>query len=93
MDDAIGWCGFCSSIRDSNDNCLISPWCGYTVQVNTTLMKSVKVGSLLRLEAFVRKKEGQRKHWIEVKLWDPVTGEVFGKGDGLFLLSKEETKS
>jgi hypothetical protein len=53
-------------------------------------MKSVRVGSLLRLEAFVRKKEGTRKHWVEARLWDPLTGEVHCKGDGLFLSAKED---
>jgi hypothetical protein len=92
MDDAIGWCGFCSSKRSLIDAArfLISPWNGYTVQVNTALSKSVTVGSLLKLEAKVLKKEGQRKHWIEAKLIDPFTGEVYSRGEGLFLLNKEE---
>ena len=68
----------------------MAPWRGFTAQVNCTLMKSVRVGSLLRLEAFVRKKEGTRKHWVEARLWDPLTGEVHCKGDGLFLSAKED---
>jgi hypothetical protein len=92
MDDAIGWCGFSSSKRDPSNTkqFIISPWNGYTVQVNTALSKSVAVGSLLKLEAKMIKKEGQRKHWIEAKLVDPITGELYSKGEGLFLLNNEE---
>lgn len=83
MDDVIGWMGFCVSGK-------VKPWSGYTVQINTALCKAVKVGSIMRLEAWVTKKEGSRKHWINAKLWDPDTGVIHCKAEGLFLLSPEE---
>eukprot|EP01039_Chlorochromonas_danica_P008318 gene8318-9170_t len=86
MDDAIGWLGFCVSGK-------VVPWSGYTVQVNTSLKKSVKVGSMLRLESWVNKKEGQRKYWIHSRLSDPVTHEVYCEGNGLFLLKPEHLSS
>lgn len=83
MDDIIGWLGFCTSGE-------VRPWSGYTVQVNTALRKPVKVGSVLRLEAWVDRKEGNRKYWIKSKLIDHDSGEVHCEGDGLFLASKEQ---
>ena len=86
MDDAIGWLGFCVS-----GTC--KPWSGYTVQVNTSLKKSVKVGSVLKLESWVDHKENHRKYWIKSRLTDPVTGVVHCEAIGLFLLSKEESET
>lgn len=84
MDDAIGWMGFCVS-----GEC--KPWSGYTVQVNTSLKKSVPVNSVLRLEAWVRKREGKRKFWINARLSDPDDVScVYCEGEGLFLLSPEQ---
>ncbi len=84
MDDAIGWMGFCVS-----GSC--RPWSGYTVQVNTSLKKSVAVGSVLRLEAWVKKREGARKFWISTRLSDPSDENcVYCEGEGLFLLSPEQ---
>jgi len=83
MDDVIGWLGFCVSGT-------VKPWSGYTVQVNTSLMKSVKVGQVLKLEAWVQRKEGTRKYWIEAQLINPETGDIHCKGSGLFLLASEE---
>lgn len=92
MDDVMGWCGFCSSVKrkERGGDFAIVPWNGYTVQVNTALRKSVRIGSILRLEASVTRKEGARKHWIAARLFDPETLEVFCEGEGLFLLNKEE---
>ena len=36
MDDVIGWCGFCAE-----GTC--KPWCGFTVQVDTSLKAPIKV--------------------------------------------------
>jgi acyl-coenzyme A thioesterase PaaI-like protein len=83
MDDVIGWLGFCTTGE-------VLPWSGYTVQVNTSLRKAVKVGSVLKLEAWVDRKEGERKYWILAKLSDGVTGEVYCDGSGLFLQSKDK---
>jgi hypothetical protein len=79
MDDAIGWMGFCVSGE-------ARPWGGFTVQVNTSLKKAVRVGSTLRLEAWVDRKEGSRKYWIKARLSDPLTGDLHCDGDGLFLM-------
>lgn len=86
MDDVIGWLGFCVS------GCVM-PWSGYTVQVNTSLKKSVKVGSVLRLESWVSHQEGPRKYWIHARLSDPDSKDVHCEGNGLFLLNPEHAKS
>jgi hypothetical protein len=83
MDDALGWMGFCSG-----DD--IKIWSGYTVQVNTALRKSVEIGSILRLDAWIDRIEGERKVWVKSALTDPITGEVHCEGDGLFLKNKEQ---
>jgi hypothetical protein len=83
MDDAIGWMGFCFTGE-------VRPWCGYTVQVNTALKKAVKIGSTLKLESWVTRREGTRKVWISSRLVDPESGDVHCEGEGLFLLSPEE---
>lgn len=83
MDDAIGWMGFCFTGE-------VQPWCGYTVQVNTALKKAVKIGSTLKLESWVTRREGKRKVWISSRLVDPESGDVHCEGEGLFLLSPEE---
>lgn len=81
MDDAIGWMGFCVS-----GEC--KPWSGYTVQVNTALKKSVKVDSVVKIEAWVNKREGARKFWINARVSDPEDEScVYCEGEGLFLLS------
>ena len=79
MDDAIGWMGFCSSGH-------VKPWSGFTVQVNTSLRKSVPVDSMLRIEASVDRREGSRKIWIKSRLVDANCTTVFCEGHGLFLL-------
>lgn len=79
MDDAVGWMGFCCTG-------IVKPWAGYTVQVNTSLKKSVKVGSVLKLIAWVDRLEGSRKVWIGCKLVDPEDESVIHcEGTGLFL--------
>lgn len=81
MDDAIGWMGFCVS-----GEC--KPWSGYTVQVNTSLKKSVKVDSVVKIEAWVKKRDGARKFWINARVSDPEDETcVYCEGEGLFLLS------
>jgi len=74
MDDIIGWTGFCASGR-----CL--PWSGYTVQVNTKLMKPVPVGRVLLLECRIVRLE-RRKVFVVAKLIDPAgDGSVVEEGD------------
>lgn len=83
MDDAMGWMGFCVSGE-------VKPWSGYTVQVNTALKKSVPVDSVLKMEAWVHRREGARKYWISARLSDPENEEcVYAEGEGLFLMNPE----
>ena len=65
---------------------------GYTVQVNTSLKKPVKVGSILKVESWVIRKEGKRKYWIASQLTDHETGDVHCYAEGLFLMSNEEVE-
>jgi len=80
MDDVIGWLGFCVS----GD---VVPWSGFTVQVNTSLKKSIEVGSIKRLEAWVDRFEGSRKVWMRASLSDPISGDIHCESEGLFLKS------
>lgn len=71
------------------------PWSGFTAQINTSLKKPIKVGSMLVLRAKISKREG-RKVWITSELVEPGSGTdsehpevVHASGDGLFLLKKE----
>lgn len=77
MDDVIGWTGFCES-----GQCI--PWSGYTVQVDTTLKKPIPIGSILRIEGWIEKREGKRKIHIRAKLTDE-HGDIHAIGTGLFL--------
>jgi hypothetical protein len=60
-------------------------------QIDTSLKKSVTVGSTLKLEAWVERREGARKIWICAKLSDPADDTVHCTARGLFLLSPEPT--
>lgn len=80
MDDALGWMGFCA---DGN----LKIWSGYTVQVNTALRKSVKIGSILKIESWIDRVDGNRKVWVKAALSDPENGDIYCEGDGLFLKS------
>jgi hypothetical protein len=83
MDDVIGWCGFCESGA-------LKAWSGFTVQVNVSLKKSVRVGAILKIEGKIVKREGARKIWISCRLVDPACDNaVHCEGDGLYLLKKE----
>lgn len=81
MDDAIGWMGFCVSGK-------VQPWSGYTVQVNTALKKAVPVGSVLKLESWVVRKEGTRKYWINARLSNAESDVVHCEAEGLFIANK-----
>jgi Uncharacterized protein, possibly involved in aromatic compounds catabolism len=63
MDDAIGWVGFCATGQ-------CRPWTGFTVQVNTNMMKPVKVGQILMIRATIVKIERRKVHSI-AELVDP----------------------
>lgn len=81
MDDCIGWLGFCSS-----GECL--PWSGFTVQIDTSLKKSVPVGSVLAIEGSIESISG-RKVWCTAKLVDPLSGSIHCECRGLFLTNKD----
>ncbi len=84
MDDIIGWTGFCVTGK-----CI--PWSGFTVQINTTLKKIVKVDMILKVVGKVVKTE-RRKVWIEALLIDPQCGDgddsIHAKAEGLVILKK-----
>lgn len=80
MDDAVGWLGFCESGQ-------CRPWSGYTVQVDTSLKKAITIGSYLRLDVWIERREGSRKIYISACLFNPDSGEVHAKCKGLFLKS------
>ena len=58
-------------------------------KVDTTLKKSVPTGSLLKIEAWVERREGPRKVWAECRLSDADDGTVYCTGKGLVLLKPE----
>mgnify|MGYP002632907336 CR=1 FL=1 len=81
MDDVIGWTGFCC-----DGTC--RPWSGFTVQINTALKAPVAVGSWLRVDGRVIRREGGRKVWVSASLTCPETGKTHCEAEGLFLLAK-----
>jgi hypothetical protein len=56
------------------------------VQVDTSLKKPVQVGSVLRVEAAIVRREGHRKVFITARLTDPETSDVHCECKGIFLL-------
>jgi acyl-CoA hydrolase len=81
MDDAIGWCGFCESG-------VCKPWSGYTVQVDTSLKKPIEVGSVLKIIAWIEKRD-RRKIYIGAKLVSADGLSVHATAKGLFLRSSD----
>lgn len=86
MDDVVGWLGFCSSGE-------LKAWEGFTVQIDTSLKKPVQVGSMLRVEASIIKREGARKVYIAARLTDPNSAAVHCECNGLFLMPPATSKS
>ena len=86
MDDAIGWIGFCVTGK-------CKPWTGFTVQINTSLMKPVRVGQVLLLRIQIDKVE-RRKVFASAELVDPDekmddgSEWVHARGDGLVILNR-----
>ena len=86
MDDAIGWIGFCVT-----GEC--KPWSGFTVQINTSLMKPVKVGQILLLRLKIDKVE-RRKVFASAELVDPDGNSddgqecIHARGDGLVIVNR-----
>ena len=80
MDDAIGWCGFCESG-------VCKPWSGYTVQIDTCLKRAIRVESVLKIVAWIERREGPRKIYIAAKLVSADGEIVHATGKGLYLKS------
>ena len=86
MDDIIGWCAFMTTGR-------CRPWTGFTVQVNTSLKKPIRVDSFLLVKATITKIE-RRKVFITAELIDPAeeadddNNNVHAMGEGLVVLNK-----
>lgn len=87
MDDIIGWGAFMTT-----GTC--RPWSGFTVQVNTSLKKPIRVDSVLLVKATITKVE-RRKVSISAELIDPAeeanddnTGNIHATGEGLVVLNK-----
>ena len=87
MDDIIGWGAFMTT-----GSC--RPWSGFTVQVNTSLQKPIRVDSFLLVKATITKVE-RRKVSISAVLIDPAeeAGEdnnenIHATGEGLVVLNK-----
>ena len=77
MDDIIGWVGFCES-----GSCI--PWSGYTVQINTSLKKAIPINSILKVEGWIERREGNRKIHIKARLINEEK-EEHAVATGLFL--------
>ena len=87
MDDIVGWLGFMTT-----GTC--RPWSGFTVQVNTSLKKPIRVDSFLLVKATITNVE-RRKVSIFAELIDPAeeSGEdnnenIHAIGEGLVVLNK-----
>ncbi|CAB9509879.1 Thioesterase superfamily [Seminavis robusta] len=82
MDDVIGWCAFLTT-----GTC--RPWTGFTVQVNTSLKKPIRVDSFLLVKAKITKVE-RRKVSVTAELIDPANNNsaVHALGEGLVVLNK-----
>lgn len=82
MDDIIGWCGFLTTGK-----CL--PWTGFTVQINTSLKKPIRVNSYLLIRAKITNIE-RRKVSITAELMDPAAepnNNTHAIGEGLVILN------
>jgi acyl-coenzyme A thioesterase PaaI-like protein len=83
MDDIIGWCGFLVTGK-----CL--PWTGFTVQINTSLKKPIRVNSYLLVRAKISSIE-RRKVSITAELIDPAAepnNSTHATGEGLVILNQ-----
>ena len=83
MDDVIGWTGFCVT-----GEC--KPWTGFTVQINTNLMKPVRVGQVLKIRGMIERVD-RRKVYIKAQLVDLNEDgqEIFhATGEGLVIVNR-----
>ena len=83
MDDVIGWVAFCVTGR-----CI--PWTGFTVQVNTSLKRPIRVNSILLVKAEISQVE-RRKVSVLATIVDPSQSEgpiVHAEGSGLVVMNR-----
>lgn len=82
LDDAIGHTAFCVTGEYRR-------WSGYTVKVNASLKKAVRVESVLKVVCYVVKVE-RRKVWLECELItvEDATENVVASGEGLVVLNR-----
>lgn len=80
LDDVIGWCAFLVTG-------VCRPWSGFTVQINTSLKKPVKVNSTLLVRATITSIE-RRKVSIQAELVDPTDDSIHATGDGLVVMNR-----
>jgi len=82
LDDVIGWCA-CLSTGECRS------WSGFTVQINTSLKKPIRIGSILLVQAIIVRIEG-RKVFAEATIVDPASEEdgVHVTGNGLFVFNR-----
>jgi acyl-coenzyme A thioesterase PaaI-like protein len=82
MDDVLGWGAFLVT-----GEC--RPWTGFTVQVNTSLKKPIRVDSFLLVKATITKIE-RRKVSVTAELIDPSDTEniVHAMGEGLVVMNR-----
>lgn len=64
IDDVMAWCAMVVT-----GTCI--PWSGFTVQLSTTLSRSIPVDSILLAQAWVTRLKGPRKVYVQARLINP----------------------
>jgi len=82
IDDVIGWCAFLVT-----GEC--RPWSGYTVQIDTSLLRPIPVHSVLLVRSTIVKVE-RRKVFVDASIVDPSAEEdvIHARGSGLVILNR-----
>lgn len=82
LDDVIGWVAFLVTGK-----CI--PWSGFTVQINTSLKKPIKVDSILLVRATITQVV-RRKVSVAATILDPSDEEpiLHASGEGLVILNR-----
>lgn len=80
LDDIIGWIAFCVTG-------VCKPWSGFTVKVDTNLLRPINVGAVLLVEAEIVGIE-RRKIAIDCRIVDPAEDHVHARGSGLVVLNR-----
>jgi acyl-coenzyme A thioesterase PaaI-like protein len=87
MDDVLGWTAFCVTGQ-------VRPWSGYTVQINTQLLRPIPVNSCVYVAGTITKVV-RRKVYVSAELYDvPTTASdtgdrvVYATCEGIVVLNK-----